>query len=610
MAIFSERSAFASSHETILLRAGLVMAVFLALFAVSAAARPQRAGSRCGPRAGPPTRVASCGREVRMGAAPNAASDGGPRRGSATRGPHARPGGRGRVRLTPVTRLTLAWTLPTSLPMQCSRASELLRRAHRRVGLACGNDGIILTERPHEPSASDVATHLFLWRELRNHPSLLFCEIREDAVHNVALLNPDIVCMVANAWLIAALCGVRELVDEIGLPMLSTPEVASLFQLAAQCGMAGVLQHRLTKVVHIPANKLAYQLSMLEMDGVLQRQVVYIVPFKRRCLAEGIPNLTAGTSANMIRTNLLRLPTLRQGTLQTLAAPIMGFVKSNDGHSSLLSQMVAVLDRAPSQMLPLRRLRHMLHLAGKGIAANTWIRLRFHALSASVIEEIRYRTHFDGTRDRASRCGIRLLRLPVSPRPPTRLDRPPTHQMIDTLSSACAQRALAGKLAASFTAALSLHPRHTAKLTDACVADFGVICRPEQFGRAKTYRYFPHNHVESVVRAAGIFAQDSEPLLAEHGETLQLALRKCAPYQICLRTAAQLLMTYVSRVRECPWPGFGYLDLSRGRRSSSRKQCASFCRLWIAFSTQLAQRVRRIRQIARHEQRRLASIAE
>ena len=37
MAIFSERSATASSHKTILLRAGLVMAVFLALFAVSAA---------------------------------------------------------------------------------------------------------------------------------------------------------------------------------------------------------------------------------------------------------------------------------------------------------------------------------------------------------------------------------------------------------------------------------------------------------------------------------------------------------------------------------------------------------------------------------------------
>ena len=39
MAIFSERSAFASSHETILLCAGLVMAVFLALLAVSAAAQ-------------------------------------------------------------------------------------------------------------------------------------------------------------------------------------------------------------------------------------------------------------------------------------------------------------------------------------------------------------------------------------------------------------------------------------------------------------------------------------------------------------------------------------------------------------------------------------------
>ena len=37
-AVFSERSVTASNHETILLRAGLVMAVFLALLAVSAAA--------------------------------------------------------------------------------------------------------------------------------------------------------------------------------------------------------------------------------------------------------------------------------------------------------------------------------------------------------------------------------------------------------------------------------------------------------------------------------------------------------------------------------------------------------------------------------------------
>ena len=38
-AVFSERSVTASNHETILLRAGWVMAVFLALFAVSAAAQ-------------------------------------------------------------------------------------------------------------------------------------------------------------------------------------------------------------------------------------------------------------------------------------------------------------------------------------------------------------------------------------------------------------------------------------------------------------------------------------------------------------------------------------------------------------------------------------------
>ena len=39
MAIFSERSATASSHKTILLRAGSVMAVFLALFAISVGAQ-------------------------------------------------------------------------------------------------------------------------------------------------------------------------------------------------------------------------------------------------------------------------------------------------------------------------------------------------------------------------------------------------------------------------------------------------------------------------------------------------------------------------------------------------------------------------------------------
>ena len=147
-------------------------------------------------------------------------------------------------------------------------------------------------------------------------------------------------------------CGLREADGEHGLPELASgSDLAKVVNAVAQGGVAGVLQHQLTKSVQIPAAKLAYHLTTLEVQHVMRRDPVY---------------LPSETTTDVLRTNVLTLPALRHSAMQTTAAPLSQYAQDDDDHTSLLGQMTAVLSRAPHQLLPTYKLRSELRLSGKG----------------------------------------------------------------------------------------------------------------------------------------------------------------------------------------------------------------------------------------------------
>ena len=93
----------------------------------------------------------------------------------------------------------------------------------------------------------------------------------------------------------------------------------------------GVLQHELTKNVGIPANKLAYVFSQLEIDRNIARQPVYIRTANSAAAAAN----GEGTSSSMIcdpgnarttmRTNLVTVPGLAEPRLP--AAPLSDYAR-------------------------------------------------------------------------------------------------------------------------------------------------------------------------------------------------------------------------------------------------------------------------------------------
>ena len=448
-------------------------------------------------------------------------------------------------------------------------SAALLRDAVRIIALAGGADGLplsslfqLLQEMAHA-FTPDAATKAFVWSELCKHRHVLLQSPRNEDVRAIRVEAAGAVRVSANERLRAWVCGIREGEDKDGFPTFASADMAKVIEDTARGSGTGALQHHVTKSVGIPANKLAYQLSMLEMDYVMRRQAVIVKLPKggggaavvvRSTDADGegadaddvdtagSTSAAAGSSLplgrkgnaglSMLRTNLLMLPALRQGEAQTTAAPLAQYAKGNGDQDSLLSQMVGMLSRAPYQRLPLVRLRRALHLIGKGEATHTWRRLKAYALATGIIAEARYRVSVgvraDGTPRIGTRHALRLLSQPavLSSTLTPLLDQPPMQQILNELSSA----GTSGVLVSGFSS-LQLHPKHITKLTSAVVADFGASSRPEQIGRSRAHRYFAPG-LEPGARAsteanAGSSSSASRARLQHGGETLQNAQRRC-----------------------------------------------------------------------------------
>ena len=418
--------------------------------------------------------------------------------------------------------------------MQASAASSLLRGARRLAVLGGGADGIPMADLSQMAPSDETAQH-FLWHELHRHPHIRVSHTGGGASAGAAIpaFSPELVAqakVISHEWLRSTVCGYREDVDDGGLPAPPGAVVAKVLQAAATGGVIGVLQNRLTKAVREPANKLAYQLSHLEHEFVLRRHVVYLSSLVKRSIVGGAADSHADEQYNTMRTNLVRLPMLRQGAAQTVAAPLSHYARGDADQSSLLSRMVDALSRAPGRMLPTRRLRRALDLSfvqGRRHSAlvTAWSTLKLHALSTGLIEELKFSNESRNGR-RSVRRAIRLLSHPVQLRNRAHIDRPPIQQVASQLGAAGAQGVLPG----SFTKDLRLQKEHTTSLLEACVADLGITRRPEQIGRTKSFRYF----ARGVVAVGGLPAVDAPGQGAAGGksgkraraDTMQLAQRK------------------------------------------------------------------------------------
>ena len=372
----------------------------------------------------------------------------------------------------------------------------------------------------------------FIRHEIRRHP-----DARRRGSHYTIASTEDMVPAAAEIVISGRLCawvfGNRIDQDEYGFPVYPPVDLANVVEAAASGGLSGALQHQLTKTVHTPANKLAYQLSILEVTGALTRQGVYIAAEET---GTGIDTMSgdhvrvdAGFSAPLIRTNLLTLLALR-GVAQSTTALLERYDLGSVDHGSLLSKMVAVLRRAPGQRLPVRHLRHALNIVGKGAPTSAWMKMKTHGVATGLIKEcidlgLRCR---DAAKDK-EQCLMshRAIRL-ASPYPVSShlsaqpmLDRSSSRQLLDTLSQCGTKGSLAGALAT----ALLAHPRHVTKLTSMSVKDLGTFRRPEQVGRAKSFRYFAFGFSDSKSTAS---SQHEPSRVRTEATTLQQVQRRCA----------------------------------------------------------------------------------
>ena len=331
--------------------------------------------------------------------------------------------------------------------------------------------------------------------------------------------------------------GVRDGSDESLNP---SEDMMKVIEELARAGPRGMLQNQLTKAVKIPANKLAYTLSVLEMDHVIEREAVWISTASLRAdpAAATIPPPPPSFNKYVnpiLKTNLVTLLALRPDIPM---APLTAYKGHSHGDGGLLERMVQLLAASPHGLLPFFKLRIDLGIAtreDKGV----WNRLKERALQDGLIEEVSFTVggasftvggaaagaaagalggaagavpDASGYRPRAVRRGIRLVRRTrpdsvdgsgeassSSSAPPALLDHAPLLQMQSHLELARS----AGMLGVSFKEKLLLHPKHVTKRIVDLVDAHGVLRRSEQLGRKVNSVDIPFYERDSLTSGIG-----------------------------------------------------------------------------------------------------------
>lgn len=132
---------------------------------------------------------------------------------------------------------------------------------------------------------ADAAARSFLWKHLCSHTqvSVSLGGRTVEQVRALALLDASDVLLKASNSLRAWVYGTRDGCDECMTP---NADMTKVLEELARHGSRGVLQNQLTKDVGIPANKLSYTLSQLEIDHVMKREAVWLNMVNARAVGE------------------------------------------------------------------------------------------------------------------------------------------------------------------------------------------------------------------------------------------------------------------------------------------------------------------------------------